>query len=171
MAQKATFFVFKGLFKVMSSLVADVEALVQPLLQENGVELVDLTYQKEPNGWTLTFYLDKPGGIGLGDCEEWTRRLEPVLDQSNLMTHAYNLEISSPGLNRVLKKTSDFERFRGQRVHAKLYSALNGQKNFHGTLLGADEEHLRLKTDEGQDVQLPRNLVSKARLDPVIEFD
>ncbi len=155
----------------MSSLVTDIEALVQPVLQECGIELVDLTYQKEPAGWTLTFYLDKPGGIGLGDCEEWTRRLEPILDESQLMTHAYNLEISSPGLNRVLKKTADFERFKGQRVSVKLYAALNGQKNFHGTLLGADEARLRLKTDEGRDVELERTQVSKARLDPVIEFD
>jgi ribosome maturation factor RimP len=70
-----------------------------------------------------------------------------------------------------LKKTSDFERFNGERVHAKLYSALNGQKNFHGTLLGADEEMLRLKTDEGQETELPRQMISKVRLDPVIEFD
>jgi ribosome maturation factor RimP len=97
--------------------------------------------------------------------------LEPVLDASDLMTHAYNLEISSPGINRVLKKTADFERFNGQRAHVKLYSALDGQKNFHGTLQGADDESLRLKTDEGRDVTLPRNLISKARLDPVIEFD
>lgn len=155
----------------MSSLVSDVEALVSPLLAQNGVELVDLTYQKEPAGWTLTFYLDKPGGIGLSDCEEWTRRLEPVLDESNLFSHPYNLEISSPGLNRVLKKISDFERFMGERVHVKLYSALDGQKNFHGTLLGADDENLRLTTDEGRDTVLPRKLVSKARLDPVINFD
>lgn len=155
----------------MSSLINDVEALVQPILAQSGVELVDLTYQKEPNGWTLTFYLDKPGGIGLADCETWTRQLEPVLDASNLFSHAYNLEISSPGINRVIKKTADFERFKGNRVHVKLFSGINGQKNFHGTLLGANEENIQLKTDEGNETTLPRSLVARTRLDPVIHFE
>jgi ribosome maturation factor RimP len=150
--------------------VEQVEALVKPALDQANVELVDLTYQKEPAGWTLTFYLDKPGGINLDDCEEWSRRLDTVIEESGLMTHAYNLEVSSPGINRVLKKTADYQRFLGQRAHIRLYAPQDGQKNFHGTLTSADDDQVLLRTEEGKDVRLPRTSIAKSRLDPVIEF-
>lgn len=155
----------------MSQILTDIEALVTPILSAEQVELVDLTYQKTHSGWTLSLYLDKPGGITLDDCERWSRELGNVVETANILNHGYVLEVSSPGLDRALRKSSDFEKFAGQRVHAKLFAPINGQKNFHGTLLGADEENIRIHLeDQKRDVELPRSQVAKCRLDPVIDF-
>lgn len=153
----------------MNQMVSDIEKLVTPVLEAEGVELVDLTYQKEPVGWTLCFYLDKPNGITLDDCQNWSHRLGELLDQSNLVDRSYNLEVSSPGLYRPIKKLADFQKFSGERIKVKLYAAIDGQKNFTGLLRSANEETITLQNEEGKEVVLPRTQVSKCRLDPVIE--
>src|SRR4051812_3133292 len=123
----------------------EVEKVAEPVLAAAGIELVDVEYQSEPNGWILRFYLDKPGGFSLTDCEEWNDRLGEVVEQSGLISHAYSLEISSPGLNRPLKKAEDFRRFTGVEAVIKLYAARNGQKNFHGGIVGVEGNELRLQ--------------------------
>ena len=152
----------------MSEILDEIERHVMPLLSAEGVELVDLTYQKGPSGWTLCFYLDKPGGITLTDCENWSARLGTEIDGANLIDRSYVLEVSSPGLDRALRKTADFQRFAGERVQVKLFAPINGQKNFHGKLLGGDDEAIRLELEDGRNVSLPRSQVAKCRLDPVI---
>lgn len=155
----------------MSEIIKKLEDLVGPVLVENQVELVDITYQKEQGGWTLCFYLDKPGGITLDDCEQWSNRLGELIDASNLMEQRYVLETSSPGVNRPLKKLEDFKKYAGERVSAKLFAAQDGQKNFHGTLLGADENNIMIRLeDQKRDVVLPRSQVAKCKLDPIVEF-
>ena len=151
-------------------LLTDVELLVGPSLAQEGVELVDLTYQKGPSGWTLSFYLDKAGGITLDDCAAWNERLSGMLDSSNLLDRAYVLEVSSPGLDRALRKPADFARFAGKAVHAKLFAPLEGQRNFHGILLGGDAENVRLKLDDGREVSLSLENMAKCRLKPEINF-
>ncbi|MBV9080566.1 MAG: ribosome maturation factor RimP [Elusimicrobia bacterium] len=152
----------------MSELLQKIEEQVTPLLQAENVELVDLTYQNEQAGWTLCFYLDKPGGITLDDCEKWNDRLGPFIEELGLIERSYRLEVSSPGLNRALRKTADFTKYAGERVHVKLYAPINGQKNFHGNLLGGDDRSIRVKLEDGRDVELPRDQVAKCRLDPTI---
>lgn len=147
-----------------------VESLVTPELTRENVELVDLTYQKGPAGWTLCFYIDKPGGVTLDDCATWSHRFEQILDGTDLMSHAYSLEVSSPGIDRPIKKVSDYQKFAGQRVHVKLYAPQNGQKNFHGTLLGSDGTTVRLKEEGKTEIDIPLSLVARTRLDPVIDF-
>lgn len=147
----------------------NIEAALLPVLERDNVELVDLSFQKEQGGWVLRFYLDKPGGITLDDCGTWSDKISTVLDGGNWIEDGYTLEVSSPGLYRPLKKLKDFERFMGQRIRVKLYNPLEGQKNFLGLLLGADEENIRLQTDI-REVTLPRQQVAKANLDPMITF-
>lgn len=154
----------------MSDLLTKIEEFVTPILECDQVELVDLTYQKSHSGWTLSFYLDKPGGITLEDCEGWSHRLGTLIDEAGLIERAYVLEVASPGLDRALRKLKDFEKFSGQKVHAKLFAPLNGQKNFHGLLLGADEAVIRLELDDKRQVELPRDQIAKCRLNPVIDF-
>lgn len=154
----------------MSEILDEIERHVTPLLSAEGVELVDLTYQKGPSGWTLCFYLDKPGGITLTDCETWSDRLGTAIDSANLIDRSYVLEVSSPGLDRALRKTSDFQRFSGERVHVKLFAPMDGQKNFHGKLLGGDDESIRMELEDGRNISLPRSQVAKCRLDPVIKI-
>ncbi len=154
----------------MSELVEQIEQRISPLLDAEQVELVDLTYGKSQAGWTMCFFLDKPGGITLADCEVWSDRLGTIVDETGLIERSYVLEVSSPGIDRALRKPKDFQKFAGQRVHAKLFAGINGQKNFHGVLLSGDDVEIRMHTDEGQDVALPRGQVAKCRLDPKIDF-
>ena len=152
------------------SVVQEIEKTVAPALSEAGVELVDVEYRREPHGWTLRFYLDKPGGFSLTDCEEWTDRLGSVLDQTNLIDHAYSLEVSSPGLDRPLKKPEDFQRFLGVDAVIKLYAAQNNQKNFHGRLVRLENGELTVDDRTSGLVKLPLSAIAGARLDPQIDF-
>jgi ribosome maturation factor RimP len=154
----------------MSEIVNRIEALVAPILSDMNVELVDLTYEKTHSGWTLCFYCDKLGGITLDDCSQLSGILGDLLDQNNVFDHPYSLEVSSPGLNRPLKKLKDFQNFIGELVDVKLYAPLEGQKNFHGVLLGANDTHIRLREDGRPEVELPRSQVAKANLNPDIKF-
>jgi ribosome maturation factor RimP len=154
----------------VSQLLQDVERLVEPALAQDGVELVDLSYQKAPGGWTLSFYIDKSGGVTLDDCAMWSGRFGEIIDASNLIDRAYVLEVSSPGLDRALRKPADFVRFSGRLVHAKLAMPLDGQRNFHGELLGGDATAIRLKLDTGRTVSLPLENVTKCRLKPEFNF-
>jgi len=92
----------------MSQMLQDIEGLISPVLEGENVELVDLTYQKGPGGWVLCFYLDKPGGINLTDCENWSRQFGSLLEQTDLIPQAYNLEVSSPWIGSALKKAEGF---------------------------------------------------------------
>lgn len=154
----------------MSDLLDRIEQLLTPILGQEQVELVDLTYQKSHGGWTLSLYLDKPGGITLDDCEAWSHRLGGVIEGSGIIDRSYVLEVASPGLDRPLRKLSDFQRFAGQKVHARLFAPMNGQRNFHGILTGADDANVMLKLDDGRDIELPRSQLAKCRLNPVIEI-
>ena len=154
----------------MSEIADQIERLVTPALAAENVELVDVTYQKGPGGWTVALYLDKAGGVTLDDCEKWSRALGDVIDRSDVIDHAYVLEVSSPGLDRPLRKTKDFVRFAGEPVKIRLFGPIEGQRNFHGTLLGGDEDKVRVRLDDGRDMDLPRSQIAKARLDPQIEI-
>lgn len=155
----------------MGQVVDDVQTLVAPILEQAGVELVDVTYQKGPGGWALCFYLDKPGGITLSDCEEWSRKIGEILDEKDLIPNAYNLEVSSPGLNRPLKRTADFQRFIGQRVSVRLFAPLDGRKNFQGPLRSATDDEVRvLLEDEKREAMIPRSMIAKTTLDPILEI-
>ncbi|MFN0117514.1 MAG: ribosome maturation factor RimP [Elusimicrobiota bacterium] len=154
----------------MSQVLLDVENLLTPVLTQASVELVDLTYQKEHGGWTLRFYLDKPGGITLDDCSKWNHEIGELLEQTNLIDRAYVLEVCSPGLNRPLRKWQDYVKFKGQKVHIKLLAPINGQKNFHGIIQDANEANVRMITDDQKDVTLPRSQIDRANLKPEIKF-
>lgn len=153
----------------MSEITQAIEETVAPLLAAENVELVDLAYNKGPAGWTLSILLDKPGGITLTDLEYWNDKLGTALDEADLIERSYVLELASPGIDRPIRKTADFQRFAGQRVHVKLFAPIDGQKNFHGELLGGDENVIRVFLEDARrEVELPRSQVAKCRLDPVI---
>ena len=154
----------------MNQLVKEIEKLVIPLLNRESVELVDVSFKKNQGRWVLCFTLDKEGGISLNDCEEWSHKIEAILDQSDIVPYSYVLEISSPGVNRPLKKREDFERFRGERVNVKLYAPVNGQKNFHGVLYGIEGEGIFLTEENGKDIAIKWAQIAKANLDPVLKF-
>ena len=143
----------------MSKVETQVESLMTEILQDTAFELVDVEYVKERD-WYLRVFVDKAGGVDLDDCQNISERLSAKLDAADIIGGAYILEVSSPGIDRVLKKDKDFVREAGKVVDVTLYAPLNGQKLIVGTLEGRDEQFLRLK-----DVApLPRDKVALVRL-------
>jgi len=147
-------------------MLAVAEPLIEALVTDESCELVDVTYRRESHGWVLRVYIDRPGGVTLGDCQAVSRQLGDMLEARNVMRFAYNLEVSSPGLNRPLKKAADFERFAGSRVRVKTRAPVEGRRNFLGTLGGCTDGTVVLDID-GTGVQLPLASISRAH----IEYD
>jgi ribosome maturation factor RimP len=146
-----------------------IEAAIEPLLAQEAAELVDLRYLREGGRWILRFYIDKPGGITLGDCEQLSYRIGGLLDLQDLMPGSYNLEVSSPGLDRVLKREKDFEKFSGHRARIRLKRPRDGQRQFRGYLKGAKEGQVILENGETT-LELPLSEIDEARLDPDIKI-
>ena len=147
----------------MSKVETQVEGLMAEILQDTPYELVDVEYVKE-RAWYLRVFVDKAGGIDLDDCQNISEQLSAKLDATDIISGAYILEVSSPGIDRILKKDKDFVREAGKVVDVTLYAPLDGKKIFVGELEGRDEKFLRLK-----DVApLPREKVALVRLH--IEF-
>ncbi len=133
-----------------NAVITQVWRLADPLCRAEGVELVQVEYQREHGGMTLRLYLDKPGGITLDDCATISRQLGDILDVGLESLPPYRLEVSSPGSQRPLGKLSDFERFKGCRAKIRTARALeNGRKNFTGTLEGISGPDIRLNLDTG----------------------
>lgn len=143
----------------MSKVETQVEGLVTELLDGTDYELVDVEYVKERD-WYLRIFVDKAGGIDLDDCQNISERLSARLDGSDIIGSAYILEVSSPGIDRILKKDRDFIREAGKVVDVTLYAPLNGKKIFVGELEGRDDKFLRLKDTE----PLPREKIALVRL-------
>jgi ribosome maturation factor RimP len=144
-------------------LLGRVWRLAAPLCQAEGVELVQVEYQREHGGQTLRLYLDRPGGITLDDCADISRQLGDLLDVGLDLPGSYRLEVSSPGFQRPLGKLSDFERFKGCRAKIRTTRPLNGQKNFSGTLNGVNGLEVQLALDKGP-VAIALSDIAKAHL-------
>lgn len=125
-----------------------IENLLEPILSSNSFELVDVEYVKEAGTWYLRVYIDKQGGVTINDCETVSRALDVKLDELDPISDAYILEVSSPGLDRPLKKDKDFDRSIGKQVEVKFYQPENGQKEYSGVLKSYDEQNIMIQTDE-----------------------
>lgn len=153
-----------------------IRALVLPVLEEKGRELVDVEYQREGQGWVLRLYIDQPGGVTLDACVEVSREVGVLLEVEDPIETAYNLEVSSPGLDRPLTKPADFERFSGRLAKIKTRKAIDvdgkgrGQKTFIGNLEGTcnGKVVLELKDKKGFRLEVPFEDIEKANLE--IEF-
>ena len=128
------------------------EALLLPIVEEAGFELVDVEYVKEAGNWYLRGYIDKPGGITVNDCEAVSRRFSDLLDAEDFIEDSYIMEISSPGLDRPLKKDKDFERNMGKDVEIRTYSPVDGRKDFRGELVSYDKETVTIREEEKESV-------------------
>lgn len=128
---------------------AEIEKLLEPLCEQENAELVDLSYAKEGPRWVLRVFLDKPNGLTLDDCAYFSERIGALIDSAGAIDRAYVLEVSSPGLDRVIKKPKDFERFAGKTVRVRLRSPLGGQRNFKGVLKGMREGRVAVDCETG----------------------
>ena len=146
------------------NLLQEVRQVVEPILESQGLELVDLEYQRESRGWVLRIYLDREGGVSLDDCAGVSHEVGAVLEVKDLIPSSYILEVSSPGLTRPLKKPEDFNKFRNQMVKIKLYEPLDGRRNFKGTLLGLEGDRVRVEVEQ-RVYELPLQRIAKANLE------
>lgn len=140
-----------------------VYSLLKPILEENGFECVDIEFVKEFNNLYLRVFLDKPDGITVNDCELASRALEIKLDAKDPIKDPYILEVSSPGLDRPLKKDKDFERHLGDQVELKLYKAVDKVKDFTGELISFTEDTVTLLVEDEQ-MEFDRKDIAIVRL-------
>jgi len=140
-------------------------ALLQPLVESLDYEFVGLEYLDNPKQSVLRIYIDAEEGVGLEDCEAVSREVAALLDVEDPIRGHYNLEISSPGVERPLFTPEQFERFSGHEARVSLFAPEDGRRKFRGTILGLDDDRLRLQVD-GDEVSLAMNNIAKARLVP-----
>jgi ribosome maturation factor RimP len=142
--------------------------VVEPAVNAAGYDLVDLEFRRETHAFVLRVYIDllegEPGGVSHTDCERASRTLSAALDVADLIPMRYALEVSSPGLDRPLRRLSDFQKHAGERARIKLRDPLEGRRNFVGRLLGAAEGIVHIDVD-GRDFALPLTSVAKANLE------
>lgn len=146
-----------------------IEQLVGAKIEQMGYELVDVEYVKvKGQDDELVVYIDRQGGVTLDDCEAVSLAVEPIIDEADPIAHAYVFCVSSPGIDRPLKKPRDFEKALQTKVDLKLYEKLNGKKEITAVLVGYDESAVRLQTEKGQELELGREKIALIR--PHIEF-
>jgi ribosome maturation factor RimP len=139
--------------------------LLQPLVEELGYEFVGLEHSSNPKNPSLVIYIDRPGGIAVEDCERVSREVAAVLDVEDPIPGHYDLEVSSPGLDRPLFTLEQFERFSGEVAQVSLFAPLDGRRKFKGEILGIQDGKVRLDQD-GTEVELDMGNIAKARLVP-----
>ncbi|MGD9818837.1 MAG: ribosome maturation factor RimP [Desulfomonilaceae bacterium] len=145
-------------------LISKLWNLIEPRLEADGIELVELEFRFETGRWVLRLYIDRPSGVNLDDCEICSRQISALLDIEDPIEQSYTLEVSSPGINRALRKLQDFERFAGNSVKIKTTTKIGGRRNFAGLLKGLRNSNIVVEL-EGMEVEIQPELVEKARLD------
>lgn len=154
-----------AVFLELSVLRDRLVALIEPALNALGYELVLLEYSPGIKTATLRLFVDAPDGVDLGDCERVSREMAALLDVEDPIAKAYQLEVSSPGLDRPLTKPEHYQRFAGEKVRVQTLAAIAGRKKFMGPILGLEQQTLLLQQD-GETVRIPLADIDRARLVP-----
>ena len=141
--------------------------LIEPVLLTEGLELVDVEYKKEGKNWVLRLFIDKEGGITVADCQKVSYLAGDLIEVEGTITTPYSLEVSSPGLNRVLKREKDFLKFKGRQIHLRSLSPIDNRKKFTGILTDFKHQAVFLEVD-GKTLEIPLRQIGKAYL--VIEI-
>ena len=153
----------------MSRVVDEVRVVVQPIVDEQNLELVDMEFLKEGKNWFLRIYIDKPGGIDIEECALISEKVSEALDaiDPDPIPQAYFLEVSSPGAERPLKTEADMQNAIGTYVHLSFYQAIDGEKFYEGTLKEVNDDYvvltIRIKT-RTKDIEIERKQIANARL-------
>jgi ribosome maturation factor RimP len=144
-----------------------VQEYAEPITNELGLELVDVEFVKEGADWYLRVYIDKPEGVDVEDCRDVSHKLSEIIDAKDPIPQAYYLEVSSPGLERPLKKDKDFEKYQGKLINIKTFASIDGKKSFVGHLVGLKDDGVEIDI-KGEKLVIPRDKASSIRLE--IEF-
>lgn len=140
------------------------EELAAPILEEMGLQLWDVVYEKEGSGWYLRYYVDKEGGIDINSCEALSRAISDVLDEADPIDGSYTLEVSSPGIERQLTRDWHFETLMGQQLLVRLIRPVEGVRDFIGTLTDYRDGTLTLLLDEKTEMNVERGETAFIRL-------
>ena len=143
---------------------AKTERGIQPLIDANNFELVDVEFVKEGSDWYLRVYIDKDGGITVDDCELISRAFNEILDREDYISEQYIFEVSSPGLMRPLKKEKDYKRSVGKLIDIKLYKPVDKCKEFTGVLDSYDKDTVTIKMDDDTQKTFDRSNLAMIRL-------
>ena len=146
-----------------------VRAVAGPIVAGEGMELLEVEYVREREGWVLRLFVDKAGGVGLEDCQQASRAVETALDVEDIIPHEYSLEVSSPGLNRPLSKPEHFKKVEGQRVKVKTFGPLGEppRKHFTGKLVSVTDASVAVDVEGAGRFDIAFKDIAKANL----EFD
>ncbi|MBI3811597.1 MAG: ribosome maturation factor RimP [Nitrospirae bacterium] len=142
-----------------------IREVVLPILESMGLELIDLELSGRGKGSHLRIFIDKPGGIMVEDCEQVSRYVGHALDVADPIPSSYMLEVSSPGLDRPLRKVEDYQRSTGKLVRLKLARPMDGTWVIIGRLQGLHEDHVAIKPDDGDPVRVALTEIAHARLE------
>ncbi len=138
-------------------------ALIEPLIEKMGFELVRLDYVVGKHG-KLHLYIDTGGGVLIDHCEEVSRAVSALLDEVDPISHAYTLEVSSPGLERPLTKKEHFIRFQGEKVKVRTAEPIEGSKKFSGLLRRAEDDFIEVVKEDGAAARIPYREIDRANL-------
>jgi len=149
----------------MAKITDLVAKLARPVVEEAGCELWDVEYVREAGSWFLRLYIDKADGVDILDCERISRAVSDLLDEADPIEGSYTFEVSSAGVERPLKRPSDYQRFMGSPVAVKLYKGRGGRKEFAGTLTGYDPDSGEITIAAGEEtITFPKSEVALCRL-------
>jgi ribosome maturation factor RimP len=141
--------------------------LIEPVLSIEGLELVDVEYKKEGKNWVLRIFIDKEGGVTVADCQKVSHLTDDLIEVEETIITPYSLEVSSPGLDRVLKREKDFLKFKGRQIRLNSLSPIDNRRKFIGILADFKDQTVFLELD-GKLLEIPLRQVGKANL--VIEL-
>ncbi len=149
----------------------DLWLLAEPYVRDAGFDLIEVQFGREQRGMVLRLFIDRPeggggsGGINVDDCERVSRDVSAALDVADRISQAYQLEVSSPGLDRPLRRERDFARFAGESARIRLTEGVEGRRNFTGTIRGAKDGRVEIACD-GRSYELPIDDITRANLIP-----
>ena len=153
----------------MASIVERITELADRVVEHEGIELVDVEYLAEGQNWVLRVFIDKPDPdgkslIGVDDCHKVSSQLSGLLDVHDIIPQAFRLEVSSPGIERPLRKPEDYNRFAGSPVKLRLQKKWSERRRFSGRLGGYEDGFVTIKDDQGEELKIPFDLIDKANL-------
>lgn len=150
-----------------ASIAESIIEIIEPVVQDESLDLVDVEYKKSGKTWILRVFIDKDQGVTVDDCQTISRQIEDMIEIEDLIANPFMLEISSPGLDRPLKREKDFVKYRGKRVEVKTFSPIESQKHFKGVIGDCKEKVLHLNRNDGL-VKISMDQIAQAKL--IIEF-
>ncbi len=151
----------------MGKVSDSVMALVAPIAEQMGLEVIEVLYEKKYDGMNLTIVIDKDGGVTIDDCERLHRAIDAPLDELDPIDVSYTLNVSSPGIDRPLKLAHDYKRNLNKEISVKLYQPHNGKKEYKGTLVAYDENTFTLSV-KGEQIIFSKK--DTAKVEPIIVF-